>query len=42
MASGYDPRTAKVLADRSDVDLHVAVDLIARGCPPAIAARILL
>jgi hypothetical protein len=42
MASGYDPRTAKVLADRADIDLHVAVDLIGKGCPPAIAAQILL
>jgi hypothetical protein len=42
IASGYDPRTAKILADRADVDLHFAVDLIGKGCPPAIAAKILL
>jgi len=40
--SGYDPATAEVLATTKDVDLHGAVDLVRRGCPPPLAARILL
>jgi len=27
---------------RTDVDLHRAADLVARGCPPSVALRILL
>jgi hypothetical protein len=27
---------------RHDVDLHLAVELLARGCPPETALRILL
>jgi len=30
------------LAERSDVDLHHAVDLLRNGCPPSTAVRILL
>lgn len=40
--AGYEPRVAKEIAARLDVDLHVATDLIARGCPPEVAVRILL
>jgi hypothetical protein len=40
--SGYDSNTAEVLAATKDVDLHGAVDLIRRGCPPPLAERILL
>jgi hypothetical protein len=39
---GYGPEAASELAQRHDVDLHAAVDLVARGCPPEIALRILL
>jgi hypothetical protein len=40
--AGFDVSLARKLAARFDVDLHVAVELIANGCPPELAARILL
>ena len=40
--TGYDLDAAAVLAANVEVDLHDAVDLVRRGCPPALAARILL
>jgi hypothetical protein len=40
--AGYDERLALKLALRRHVDLHLAVDLLRRGCPPDTAARILL
>jgi hypothetical protein len=40
--SGYDLDAAAVIAANVEVDLHRAVDLVERGCPPAIASRILL
>ena len=40
--AGYDIATAVELAERRDVDLHRALDLVARGCPSDLAARILL
>ena len=40
--AGYDADDAVELASRSYVDLHLAVDLLERGCPPATALRILL
>ena len=40
--SGYGIDDAVVLATHTDVDLHHAADLVARGCPPALALRILL
>ena len=42
LRAGYGNGAALELALRSDVDLHLAVDLIRRGCPPGTAARILL
>ena len=39
---GYDHESAALIAERQDVDLHGALALVARGCPPEIAARILL
>lgn len=39
---GYDFETATVMAAEPTVDLHTALDLIERGCPPDVAARILL
>lgn len=42
LAAGYDQRLSLKLALRSDVDLHLAVQLGRDGCPPDIAARILL
>lgn len=40
--AGYDIESASVLAASHDVDLHLAVDLLARGCPLATALQILL
>jgi hypothetical protein len=39
---GFDFETAIVLAAEPRVDLHAAIDMIERGCPPDLAARILL
>lgn len=39
---GFDPDIAALMAIEPGIDLHAAVDLIDRGCPPDIAARILL
>jgi hypothetical protein len=40
--AGYSIRDALLLAITAEVDLHVATDLVARGCPSGTAARILL
>ena len=40
--AGYDEPDAAELAGRTDVDLHLAIELLQRGCPPPIALRILL
>ncbi len=40
--SGFDLDAAAVLAANVEIDLHQAVELVGRGCPPALAARILL
>jgi hypothetical protein len=40
--AGYERRAAGELAARHDVDLHLAVDLVRRGCPQNVALRILL
>ena len=39
---GYDATSAALLATQHDVDLHLAVELVERGCPPGTAIRILL
>jgi hypothetical protein len=39
---GYDAEQAMALAVRQDVDLHSAVELLARGCSPELALKILL
>jgi hypothetical protein len=39
--AGYSEDVAAELAMRSDVDLHRAIELVARGCSPALAAEIL-
>jgi hypothetical protein len=41
-AAGYPRRAAQELAGRRDVDLHLAVELVRRGCTPVTALRILL
>lgn len=40
--AGYAPWDALVLSGRSDVDLHLAIELISRGCPPLTALQILI
>jgi hypothetical protein len=40
--AGYTPADALVLSRRDDIDLHDAIALVARGCPPRTAVRILI
>jgi hypothetical protein len=40
--AGYEPRAAGRLAVRHDVDLHLAIDLLQRGCSVDLALKILL
>ena len=40
--NGYALDDAIVIACHLDVDLHAAMELVARGCPPKTAVRILL
>ena len=40
--AGYDRRATNRIATRHDVDLHIAVDLLRRGCPQHLALNILL
>lgn len=40
--AGYDPETASALANRVEIDLHLAVRLVSNGCPPATAVSILV
>lgn len=42
LASGYKPDIALSLAEATYVDLHLAVELIERGCSPALAVQILV
>jgi len=42
MRAGYDHGDAIELAGLNHVDLHLAAQLLERGCPPATAVRILL
>jgi hypothetical protein len=39
--AGFDPELARELARDGRVDLHEALELVDRGCPPRPAARIL-
>ena len=40
--AGYEPVSAAKIAVRPDIDLHLAIDLLARGCQPDLALKILL
>ena len=40
--AGYDLSAAAVLAASSDVDLHLAIDLLHQGCGQDVAMQILL
>ena len=42
LGAGFDSDSAFVLALDRNVDLHEAIELVARGCPPATALRILI
>lgn len=42
LRAGYGRRAASQVAGRPDVDLHLAVDLVQRGCPVDTALKILL
>ena len=42
LRAGYEPSAARRIAERQDVDLHNAVELLERGCSPELAAAILL
>ena len=41
MRVGFPGDDAVALAARTDVDLHDAIELVQRGCPPDLAVRIL-
>ncbi len=41
LQAGYDETTALYLAERVDVDLHVAEQLLRQGCTPNLAVQIL-
>ena len=40
-ANGFDAELAEPLAADAHVDVHALIELVERGCPPALAARIL-
>jgi hypothetical protein len=40
IAAGFDPGQAATVAANPSFDLHAVLDLIDRGCPPPLAARI--
>ena len=39
--AGFDAWTADVFARTEAVDLHALIELVDRGCPPELAARIM-
>ena len=41
LESGFDRDLAEGLAATPGIDLHALLDLVDRGCPPPLAARIL-
>jgi hypothetical protein len=41
MRVGFAGDDAVALAARMDIDLHQAIELVQRGCPPELAVRIL-
>jgi hypothetical protein len=42
LRAGYEPSAARRMAERHDIDLHNAVELVERGCAPELAVAILL
>jgi hypothetical protein len=41
LEAGFPPDLAEMLAGTPSVDLHALLQLVDRGCPPVLAARIL-
>jgi hypothetical protein len=41
VSAGFEPDAARRLACQGQADLHALLELIDRGCPPTLAARIL-
>jgi hypothetical protein len=41
LRAGFDARIASDLAGDCAIDLHALLELVDRGCPPGLAARIL-
>jgi hypothetical protein len=39
--AGFDRELAERVSRESAVDLHALIELVERGCPPPLAARIL-
>jgi len=40
--AGYEDSAALAIAEDTEIDLHLAIDLLGRGCPPGLAVSILL
>jgi len=40
--AGYEDSAALAIAEDTEIDLHLATDLLGRGCPPGLAVSILL
>lgn len=41
LSAGFDADLAEELARQERIDLHEVLELVDRGCPPRLAARIL-
>jgi hypothetical protein len=41
LSAGFDLELAKEISHDSGIDLHALIELVERGCPPPLAARIL-
>jgi hypothetical protein len=39
--AGFDPELAALVGADRAMDLHALIELVERGCPPKLAARIL-
>ena len=39
--AGFEESAALAIAANAEIDLHFAIDLLRRGCPPALAVHIL-
>ena len=42
LRAGYDAGNALIVAGHPEVDLHEAISLVERGCPPPLAVQIVL